>query len=335
MPAFMNPWFFLLALSIPLWLWGRRTFLKPASIGFSSKELILTVAGRARARLLFVPAGLQAAGLLLLVASLARPVAVEKDVTLFTEGMDIFLCLDLSSSMSERVLSADRSNVEVAREVVKDFVASREHDRMGLISFARYPELICPLTTDREALCGFIDRLDTVPQGAEKDGTAWGAALAEAARRFGESGESGEESRIRDPQPPRERVVVLLTDGEENQRLIDPLAAANLCADLRIRVYPISAAGAVNLEKQAIAGLTFPRQGLEDAARITGGIFSRALTGEDLAQVYQEIDSLEKKPIEQKHLLRKRDLYPWFLLPSMALIFLAFVLDRTVFLRIP
>lgn len=348
---FLDPWFFLLALVVPLWLWGRRTFLKPASFGFSDSQAASAISKKARARFLFLPVLLQIIGLVLLVAALARPVMKEHDAILYTEGVDIMLCVDTSSSMSENALSSDRTNLDVARDVLKHFVASRENDRLGLIAFARFPELHCPLTTDHEAMSRFLDQLKTVKQGSEKDGTAVGAALAEAARRW----VSLEQGAAADPEkgsvenatsnpgvrqeaadtPSRERIIVLLTDGDENQYVIDPMMAANLCADFGIRVYPVAAASLIGNEVRAFSKQPMSERILEDVARITEGVFSRARTEDDLKRTYQEIDALEKRPIEYRNITRDKDLYPWFLAPSMVLLLLAFALESTVLLRIP
>jgi len=139
-----SPWFLLLLAALPLWLWGRRYFLAPPSMQFPCETLIHTVAGKGRARFTWIPTFFKAAGLLLLVAGLARPVFRVEKQSFQREGIDLFLLMDISSSMSEKVLDGNRSNLQVAGDVVKAFVQGRQSDRIGLISFARFPKLECP-----------------------------------------------------------------------------------------------------------------------------------------------------------------------------------------------
>jgi Ca-activated chloride channel family protein len=294
---------------------------------FPCEALIRTVAGKGRARLSGIPTVFKAAGLLLLVAGLARPVWRAENQSFQREGIDLFLLVDISSSMSEKVLDGTRSNLQVAGEVVKTFVQGRQSDRIGVISFARFPKLECPLTMEEAAVHTLIDRLRTVPRGSEMDGTAIGAALAEAARRFEGMGDAaGEKS---------DRVVILLTDGEENQFYVDPLEAARLCADLKIKVYTVASASAATGSVGApVEG--GPPGGLhEEIARITGGRFAEASSPADLGAVFDGIDALEKRPLEERYYVEVYDLFRWFLVPAAALLFLEFLLARSFYLRMP
>ncbi|MHC4945677.1 MAG: vWA domain-containing protein [Planctomycetota bacterium] len=329
MTIFADPVYLLLLLAIPIWLWGRRRWFGPPSLEFSSLAVLEPRLGTGRARWAGLPVALQVLGIIAVVIALARPVQEKQGVTLTTEGIDILLLLDVSSSMSGNALAEDRSNLEVAKDVVDNFVDARPHDRMGLIAFARYPKRICPLTTDRDAVKAFIDELAAVPRGSGRDGTGIGAALAEAARLV---------SDMLDAQPPEaeagDRVVVLLTDGEENQHRIEPLDAARLLADAGIRAYTVSAAGSDRTEDGAV--LSKPDSSLLEAvARMTGGKHSLAGNAKDLEAIYRDIDDLEKKPVKRETYSEERDYFQAFLVVAVLLILLGFVKEKTLLLRVP
>jgi Ca-activated chloride channel family protein len=291
---------YLLLLALPLlWWWLKR----PASIGFSSTGLLSTVQGKGRARLAFILPAATGLGLVLLVIALARPQWEEREVFGFTEGIDMVLLLDVSSSMTER------SHLEEAKKVVRAFAQARTSDRVGLITFARYPKLVCPLTTDSEALARMIDPLAPMALGSELDGTGIGAALAEAARVLERS--------------EGDRVAILLTDGEENQFVIEPDIAARLCAELKIKVYTVAASEEIDTSLH------------ERIAALTGGRFRTAVGEARLDAVFREIDALEKRPVEDRPVVRRAELFRWLLLPAALLMLLEFLLSRTFLKRIP
>lgn len=291
---------YLLLLALPLlWWWLKRS----ASLGFSSVKLVKNVQGTGRARIAWVLPAATGLGLALLVLSLARPQWEEREVSEFTEGIDIMLLLDVSSSMSEG------SNLDDAKRVVKAFAQSRTADRVGLITFARFPKIVCPLTTDSEALGRMIDPLESMPQGSPLDGTGIGAALAEAARVLDRS--------------EGDCVTILLTDGEENQFAIEPGIAARLCAEMKIKVYTVAATEEIDTTLH------------ERVASLTGGRFQTAVGEARLEAVYREIDTLEKRPVEARQLILRSELYRWLLLPAALLMLLEFLLSRTVLTRIP
>jgi Ca-activated chloride channel family protein len=227
--------------------------------------------------------------------------------------------------MSQSVMENGRSNLDVGKEVIRGFVGARGQDRMGLISFARFPKLVCPLTTDGSALTRFIEDQACESQGSALDGTAIGAALAEAAWRFS-TAYPGEQ---------RDRVVILLTDGEENQHRVDPLVAAKLCKEERIRVYPVAAAGLTAREGLDAEGSDPSLRLHKEIAALTGGQAQKAEQAADLERVYQKIDRLEKKPLESRYYSFVHDLYRWPLLFAALLLCLEFLLARTLCLRIP
>ena len=184
-----------------------------------------------RVVLLPLPLVLQALALLLVVVVLARPVR-RVPLPLEQPGIEIVLCLDTSSSMLSNDLDAARSRLDVAKDAAARFVERREHDRIALIRFARFPDVRCPPTLDHDALGEILADVETVDPDGPADATGIGTAVARAAQVLGDDAESS-------------RVVVLLTDGEENvatsdrQGEISPVHAGQLCEQLGIRGYTI------------------------------------------------------------------------------------------------
>jgi Ca-activated chloride channel family protein len=263
-------------------------------------------------RLLPLPRILQLLALLLAVFALARPARREM-LPLRTEGIDILLVLDTSSSMTANDMDRRRTRLDVAKAAAAEFVRGRPEDRIGLLSFARYPDVRCPLTLDHEALLGILAGVGTVPGDGPEDATGIGAAVGRAAQVL--------EGRAR-----RERVVILLTDGDENVAIegakgeIAPSHAAQLCAALGARVYAV-AVGA--------GGPRFDDTALRAMAQRTGGVFHEARDAGAVAAVYGQIDALEKGGLEKPRYVVEDRFLP-FLAAAVLLFLLARLLDATV-----
>jgi len=325
MIRFEDPAYLFVLVMIPLWLWARRDANPGTSLGFSSVKLVRKVKGKGMASIAWIPLFLKICAFTLLVGAFARPQMEYKTVVSEREGIDIFLAADVSSSMADPVMSSRKSNLEMAVDVMETFAQNRKEDRIGLISFAAYPELVCPLTMDRSCLNTFLNELKCEEQGSSLDGTAIGAALAEAARRMADSGKM--EAIGETTLPERDKVVILVTDGEENRFSVAPLDAAKLCAQLGIRVYTIAAAKAGKNKAS-----TKIHEGI---AAITNGITMSANSMSDLKKIYSRIDELEKRPLEERGFIRRSDLYIWLLLPAAILFFLEYIISGTLLLRLP
>lgn len=316
--TFLDPWWLAALVLVPLALWARRRRGEPA-VAFVTAGVALGAAEpgepevprTARARLAGAHRFLLACGAALLVVALARPAAVER-VPVSAEGIDILLCMDASSSMSGEDLAARRSRLDVAKDAAAQFVAGRPHDRIGLVTFARFPDLRCPPTLDHAALRAFLASAVTVPEDAAEDATGIGTALARSAQALRAS-------------PSASRVVILLTDGEENVATarapgeIAPLHAAQLCREFGVRVYSI-AAGPGGAEGGGQAG---------DAARLTGGQHFLARDAAAVSQVYAEIDALERARFDApRH--RVVDRFRPFALAALVVFGAGLVLERRV-----
>lgn len=233
-----------------------------------------------RDRLAWLPGLCGTAALAALGVALAGPyerITVQDEV----DGIDILLCLDVSSSMTARDLDGERTRLDVARDAAKRFVARRPDDRIGVVSFARYPDLRAPTTSDHGAVADVLDALAPVDPQSDEDATGIGTALARSAAALAHT-----------TRPTR--VVVLLTDGEENvasERApaeIAPVHAAQLCERLGVRVYTI-VAGDVEA-----AGIDTTQ--VERVAERTGGSSFVARDATSIDRVYAAIDALERAP---------------------------------------
>lgn len=329
----LDPGWLLLALAVPLalllrWRGGRPAVLfapgallgpeAPAAGGEGAARTLARLPRTWRVRLLPLPAVLEALGLLLLVLALARP-AHPGEVPVEVPGIDILLCLDTSSSMTATDMDPERTRLEVAREAAADFVRARPSDRIGLLVFARYPDLLCPLTRDHRALAEILDQVRPVAGDGPEDATGLGAAVAEAARVLPRDG-------------PRSSVVVLLTDGEENVALtgaggeVAPVHAAQLCERLGVRVYAIVAG--VGRRDASGAFVKQDTRAVEDLAARTGGAFLEARDAGALARMYARIDELERAPAPGFRRVHE-DRFLAFLLAGLILVLLGRLLGAT------
>ena len=340
--SFVYLWVLLLIPVVLFLLRGRmrRTSLQVSSLGVWAD----TDAGRAR--YLWIPVSLRRLTLILLLVALARPQAGSTYSLDVSEGIAIQLLVDVSSSMDMNVRDLEgqnRSRMEVAKEMVERFIVGdgdtlhgRSDDLLGLITFARYADTRSPLTFGHDALLQIVRSLE-VQERPNEDGTAYGDALALAAARlqnleelqFGQGSVQvdGIES----------RVIILLTDGENNSGAHLPLEAAGLAKTWGCRIYCISlgetearSSGEVQIEK-----LTAAEQTLKHISDETGGIFRQATDYESLLSVYEEIDRLERSEIATRSYDRVAE---WFWLPlSVAVLSLlgALILEASVLRVVP
>jgi len=305
-PHLASPWWLLLLAALPLLAWWHHRRQGLGALTYSA--LPAGRAARAGWRL-HLPFYSRVLAFSCLVVALARPQLGYAWEESLTEGIDIEIALDISGSMgAEDFQPKDR--LTVAKSVVKDFVAGRPGDRIGLVVFSGSAMTRAPLTTDREMLRLLIDsvELNSLP-----DGTAIGVALASAAARVKDS-------------PAKTKVIVLVTDGVNNAGEIDPQSAAALCRGLGIKLYTIgvgSSDGPVPVPfpaRHPVTGeivyqkvmMTVPVDNalLQDLARRTGGHFYAATNREALQRIFKEIDRLEKTPLKVKRYVRYREAYP-------------------------
>ncbi|HXK09302.1 MAG TPA: VWA domain-containing protein [Vicinamibacteria bacterium] len=318
---FQDPAWLWLAGAAPLVLlsaWLRERDARGRAIAFPGAARLLRVRPGWRVRLRHLPVALAAAGLLAGAVALARPQhgSLREDVT--TQGVDIVVLLDVSGTMAAEDFQP-RNRIEVAKEVVAEFVKRRTADRVGLVIFAGRSLTKSPPTTDTAVLLRQLDdvRLDSLP-----DGTAIGSGLATALTRLRRS-------------KARSRVVVLVTDGDNNAGEIDPATAADMARAMEVRVYTIlvGRGGRVPLPVRArdpftgavvtqtvMADVKVNPELLKQIADRTGGEFFRAEDSQALRQVFDRVDRLEKSEIKTAAYRRYRELFPPVLAAAAALL---------------
>jgi Ca-activated chloride channel family protein len=269
--------------------------------------------------------GLLWAALGALLVALAQPVYQGRRIEPATEGVDIVLALDVSTSMSAQDFQPG-GRLQAAKAVLGEFIQRRPHDRLALITFAADAYVVCPLTSDHYSLAALLDAVELIP--FEADGTAIGMALASALNRLRDS-------------PAKSKVAVLLTDGVNNKGEISPLQAAEFCRRYGIRVYTvgIGSSGETRVMARAPDGkpvwirarVESDPETLAEIARLSNAKSYTAADAARLKGIYAEIDGLEKTVLERKTVTYEADLRPpclWFALACA-------VLAAALFLKCP
>jgi Ca-activated chloride channel family protein len=317
---------------IALWL-GRPG--RANAVAYSSADLVRGVAVSRRTRWgRFVPA-LRWIGAAFLVVALARPTFEHRNVQVKASGVDIMLAIDVSGSMQARDMagasanSAPISRLDAAKEVVSRFVQARPNDRIGLVAFAGEPYLASPLTLAHDWVLQNLERLGSDQLG---DGTAIGSAIATGVRRL-------------DAQGAKSKILIVLTDGENNAGKIQPSVAAEAAKALGVKVYTIG----VGSNGQALVPVTddsgrqqlvaanvdVDEPAMKQVASVTGGQFYRATDTKSLADVYGQIDALEKTTRTITTTTEHDERFAWFALPGLALVLTQLGFSATRFRRVP
>ena len=326
---FAHPgYFYLSLLLIPLIAWYiYRQKNMQATIQVSSLEPLMNAPKTLRNYLRHVPVILRSIVFALLIIILARPQSTNKWENVTTEGIDIVIALDISGSMLARDFKPDR--LEAAKNVAIEFISGRPNDRIGLVVFSAESFTQCPLTTDRSVL---INLFKDIKSGMIEDGTAIGVGLANAIARLKNSDAAS-------------KVIILLTDGVNNQGSIDPLTAAELAKSFGIRVYTIGmgSRGTAPYPVQDVFGRTYlqdvpveiDEKTLQEIADMTNGKYFRATNNQKLREIYAEIDRLEKSKIDVKKFSKKQEEYFWFAVAAGLILLLELLLRYTILRKIP
>jgi Ca-activated chloride channel family protein len=331
--SFGLPYLLLLLLVLPLlaWLKGRRRH--PAAVVYSSVQLVRGITGVRRSRAGVILVRLRWISLACFIVALAQPRIGEGETRITASGVDIVVALDRSSSMSAEDFELGGKPVDrltIAKDVLRRFVEKRSNDRIGLVAFAMNAYLAAPLTLDHDFLLQNLDRLEIATRG--EDGTAIGSALASALNRLREL-------------PSVSKIVILMTDGQNNAGKVPPLTAAEAAEALGVKVYTIGV-GTRGLARVPYVDdwgtrryvqqqVNIDEETLTEIAERTGGQYYRADRTETLVSIYDEIDRFEKTEVEVEHYERYRELFPWVVLAGLVVLLMEIILSHTVWRRLP
>ena len=327
--TFAHPYFlWLLAVLIPMTAWYvYRTRRGGAAIRISTVAGVVRAPKTVRYFLRHVPFVLRCAAVALLVVALARPRSAEHTSRTNAEGIDIMLAIDVSGSMLARDFRPDR--ITAAKEVAGTFIADRYGDRIGLVVFAGEAYTQSPLTTDQGTLQTLLSRIRS---GLVEDGTAIGNGLATAINRLRES-------------DAKSKVIILLTDGENNAGQIAPATAAEIARAQGIRVYTIGVGtrGKApypyldmfgNITYQ-MADVKIDEETLRQIARTTGGEYFRATDKSKLEAIYEQINRLEKSKVEISEFTVYHEQYLGWALAGLLLLLAEFLLSNLALKKLP
>lgn len=299
-----------------------------AAVTVSTTDSVKRAPKTLRYYLRHVPFGLRVISLSLIIIAIARPQSAEHYTNTTTEGIDIVLAVDVSTSMLAKDFTPDR--LSVAKEVASEFIGDRTGDRIGIVVFAGESFTQSPLTTDQSSLQTMLGRISS---GIIEDGTAIGNGLATSINRLRES-------------DAKSKVVILLTDGVNNRGEISPLTAAKIAKDMDIKVYTIGIGRRgtapypvfdergreVNVVNMKVE---IDEKMLRDIASQTGGEYFRATDKQTLEAIYERINQLEKSRVEVENRTTLYEEYLAFVLWALAALLLEFILNRIILRRIP
>jgi Ca-activated chloride channel family protein len=325
---FADPWLLgLLALLPPLYVIRARSARRAGALRFSALGTVRET-GEGRSRWMpRIPGFLRGVALAAMIIALARPQTGITSENILTEGIDIVLVMDVSSSMLAEDLEPNR--LEAAKVVAADFVTGRTSDRIGLVAFAGEAYTQAPLTLDYDVIRTLLADLDV---GMIQDGTAVGMGLATAVKRLQASDAES-------------RVVILLTDGRSNRGEIGPVTASQMAEALGVRVYTIGVGtrGVARVpvddpvmgRRYATMRVDVDEPTLREVAEKTGGRYFRATDTESLAAIYGEIDELETTEVEVENYTQYSERFGPVLALGLFLVILDVGLSHTVLRRLP
>ncbi len=328
MLVFAKPLYFILMvipLAMIVWYLFRQRRAE-ATIQFSTTQGIDKIKPSLKVRLRHLPFVLQVLAIMALIAALARPQTSNSWENVTTEGIDIMMSMDISSSMLAADLKPNR--LEAAKDVAAAFINGRQNDNIGLVVFSGESFTQVPLTTDHAVL---LNMFQSIQSGMIEDGTAIGLGLANSVSRLKES-------------KAKSKVIILLTDGSNNRGEIAPVTAAEIAKSFGIRVYTIGVGtiGTAPYPVQTPFGVQYQNMAvdidenvLKQIASMTGGQYFRATDNKSLKGIYDEIDKLEKTKMKTSQYSKKYEQFKYFALAAFIFLLIQVVLRYTVYRKIP
>jgi len=331
--TFAHPWLLLLLLLLPAFAWLKGKRGHPPAFLYSSVQLVRAVLNVSRSRSGGFLAALRWLTLVVLIFALAQPRLTRSQTQVKASGIDIAVAIDLSGSMASEdfeVGGGRLSRIAMAKTVLKKFIEKRPNDRIGLIAFATDAYIAAPLTLDHNFLLQNLDRLELdVIDGSH---TAIGSGLSTAI------------NRLRDLKS-KSKIVILMTDGQNNSGKLAPLTVAEAAQTLGVKVYTIGVGMRGNApmpvhdmfgrKAYQMVPVDIDEDTLTKIAGMTGGKYYRADNAEHFQEIYAEIDKLEKSEAVVKKYTEFNELFKWFILPGVALLLVEQILKHTIMRRLP
>ncbi|GAB4276417.1 MAG: VWA domain-containing protein [Candidatus Rifleibacteriota bacterium] len=332
-----SPEFIMLFAMIPIVVWYKLYVLRNAKKGgirFPLAFLSTDIHHSLRTRFFFLPDLLRLMILVLLVFALMQPQYGLEREEVTRQGIDIMIAIDVSGSMAAEDFKPNR--LKAAQKITENFITGLVDHRIGLVVFAGLSLTQCPLTIDYGVVTELLRRSSL--EMIKADGTAIGDAIINAVYKFDS-----------DKKDKRDKVIILLTDGENNAGVVDPLQAAKIAAERSVKIYtigvgslegapiPIIRGGRKMYARNNDGSLYIPKldeQLLKDIAYITGGKYFRATDNDALEQIYKTIATLEKGKIDINRTIQYSDRFYWFLAPAFCLLLCEIYLRSRVFQRV-
>jgi Ca-activated chloride channel homolog len=325
--SFAAPQFFLLGILLLVMIvwYAKKNYSSQAGLKVSSAKSFAGL-NSWKSSVRHLPFLLRLLSIAFIVAALARPQTKTDEQQAEGDGVDIVLCIDVSGSMTAQDFTPNR--MEAAKKVAQDFIDSRLTDRIAIVIFSGESFTQCPLTTDKAVLKAAVEN---IRNGLLEDGTAIGDGLSTSVDRLRAS-------------KSKSKVVILLTDGENNGGLIGPTNAKEIAKAFHIKVYtigvgtegyapfPVKTELGVVMQQQKV---TIDEKLLKEIAGETGGKYFRAKDNAGLANIYKEIDGLEKSKVEISTLTRYTEKFFPFLMVALGLLLLEFLLRFTLLKKFP
>ena len=328
-----HPWLLLLLLLLPVlaWLKGKRGH--PPAFLYSSVQLVRALLNVSRSRSGGFLAALRWLTLGVLIFALSQPGCTKSQTQVKASGIDIAVAMDLSGSMASEdfeVSGGRLSRIAMAKTVLKKFIEKRPGDRIGLIAFATDAYIAAPLTLDHDFLFQNLDRLELdVIDGSH---TAIGSGLSTAI------------NRLRDL-PSKSKIVILMTDGQNNSGKLAPLTVAEAAQSLGVKVYtigvgmrgnaPMPTTDVFGHRRDVSVPVDIDEDTLTKIADMTGGKYYRADNAERFQEIYAEIDKLEKSEAVVKKFTEVDERFKWWILTGLTLLLVEQVLKHTIMRRLP
>ncbi len=328
---FADPWYLLALIVVPVMVFRylKDSGMNSGKLKYSDIRLLRNLGQTLKQRLRHLLFLMRVLAVILFIIALARPQSSSKEEKISTEGVDIVLAMDVSSSMLAEDFKPN-NRLQAAKIVAEEFIKGRVNDRIGMVVFAGESFTQCPLTLDYGVLLTLLKEVKIADQNW--DGTAIGMGIANAV------------NRLRDSKA-KSKIIILLTDGVNNKGQIDPITAARIAQALKIKIYTIGA-GTEGTAMYPVDDPVFGRRYvpmevkidekvLKEIARITGGRYYRATNTKKLREIYKEIGEMEKTKIEVNEYTRYTELFVWFLSIGLLLLLAEVVLRNTYFRTIP